>query len=952
MDLVCSVAAATFDFDDTPGKAAVWALLIAPLHMYACLRNLHDLSCVLGKDVSVFRGREGIVLYTVLATTGTVWTNVLVPERGDRTRMLWREALQFFKTKVGMQELFWSPLVKTVLDDAADQEEANVLRPWQCRNATHLDDVKEGASVTDDDSALRLKTGRRLPIVSKVEDPFSLSECVPLSRALSPSMRDDVSDEDVLWTRVGKTGAVYLVKNPRVQDSVLEVQRFMSKPDKAGVDLSGGGGASALFRTIALLGSRGDVKAQEPYLKTISCRRVPRVYRKLLARILFVSSTTTDSVLEALCEGGFTKEDPDRMVSTAMHVWEYLHQPVMTARTFKRFLTNFRCSATEGWGKWLNESETLLGVICRTDAQTVLFCCRLLPGVKDRICRGIVEDGVCATRQHACIASTLIKAGMASEALNASWAETTSKYDECLKTPSTSSPTSSPPSTSTTSRTRKKQDRRSVGDGSVFFNARVVEEDASVSDETSIVDEDARDRTSLAAEVRAVLSTVSSVKEVHLIGSWHFYEAHDVDVVVEMADDGDPILLPWNDQGVSMIEYLRAELGWEYAHARGRPETEEDPKTAGRRGGAALEEDGRLLRTTIGTRPVDVQVVSSSRLREARDSVYTYVTPSPSASRQDASATSAALAVATTEALLRSLTTAQRAAIRTLHVWSDRNDVKGALYGRLPGIAVTILAAALARDDTEDRLTERGLVAKLLDALTDGDGVPRISLVDWMHAGRRSGDGPHAPLSVLGLDDVTVLTKRMTIGTTRMLYHVCRDFLTTSDDDAPRRGGAATDDGPTGTRRVGVPILYLKALRPDSVCRTAHVMLASMEQHACVDSVALLTAGDVYEVRMVLRSTADARQYEFEGSPRVEKWIPMSGKEDAMALCVDGAGRRWWHVASKLPPSGEGGCSSSFPSCTQRLPFPWQEWCVPNVRSLWVDMRNHVSKDWWTVVQT
>jgi hypothetical protein len=998
--LACLLAKA-HAYEDSEGKAALWALLLAPFCSFSSVWSLHRSTYLVRDDFSAFCCEQGIVVHSKDATREMVY--LLVPTTKGACSALLDRFASSVRTEGARVVFCVSPLCSSMLGEAACEAYC-VMTPRDRRIARSLDELRGESFVTSDATHVRLPSGALLPLVGTLRDPRDIASYTSLARSLIHDgvalAGGSVEQEDACWIKVRNADYVALVHNDVCTDTIDLMTRVCDIGDE---DCAPDGECvleqlqsspmRALQWTFRLLDDKFLHRGADQYLCVIECEYVPKQYRRILTRMHFKQIGVSDGLLKAVSRGGFAVGDADMLISTLCNVWAFLTQPRMYVRDFRRFLTRVRTNSASPWCDWLVSSDQVYGIIYMTDVDTIVHCCNTWPEIRTRIHTSIEEDGVCSTAQHACVTRALISAGLASDALLQKWARCQDRYDTIVVPKHVFAQR---PPTRARGIDRDGPKEKEGRQGVVALETMVAfgeEEEPNelvpTEEECSYEDRHAsKSKRALCAIAEALRAKDGRFVDVHLIGSCHFYDAHDLDVVVEVAVT--PSSSSADDASFrEAVDVVVRATGWETVHDR--------HPCYGAEGGGEGSAGALLLRgrCELTGMTIDAQVVRSQTLRTVRADDGSNRSSSVRRCRRHGTQggqggttvsvdARAAWAVRDTQTLVRRLSPSQRRRVAALHQWMDAAQCKGAILGRLAGIAVTLCATDQLRRDPE--LTLWSMLRRLTDALDVA--VPRIAMDEddasdgARHdaAGRHQrGCGPEAPLAVVALDDETVVTSRMTIGTTRMLHNVLKWTMTTAAHERIPPMDASFYK--KQLRENTICVLLLRPRRADAASRTAHTMLARMEQHRLVSSIGLYacdadkreaastTATEqedgacVYEVRVTVRSLCpeDALRYAFGSADvvvaRVDPLLSNTsdGTASSYALVQCRVGTRDRQMVAVAPRF-----VSRFRQLHEatrvetgsylHLPDRFGAWCVPNAPSLTTDLALQVPAAFWEVV--
>ena len=290
---------------------------------------------------------------------------------------------------------------------------------------------------------------------------------------------------------------------------------------------------------------------------------------------------------------------------------------------------------------------------------------------------------------------------------------------------------------------------------------------------------------------------------------------------------------------------------------------------------------------------------------------------------------------------------AHRAHARHLHAVLGRLGLKGHRLGRLPGVAVTVLAILLTRRGADTRARRH---AALLGALRDllRREAP-VADLDALEVSRGEGAGrPTAPLRVVAHE--IDLASRLTACTTRHLLDAVAHAAALPHADAALGGAAAA------ARWRDATMLRCARVRPRSaaaVAATLHAALARLDGHPLMDSLHVEEEeaaggaegggeGGALLVRCTLRADADVARY---GLREGDALAPPRVAGGRYAIVRRGA--RAWPLACAAPgrtatPRG-GGAAPSVRDLVLVAPGV----VVPNAPSLTVDVLSHFGPDAW-----
>lgn len=350
-------------------------------------------------------------------------------------------------------------------------------------------------------------------------------------------------------------------------------------------------------------------------------------------------------------------------------------------------------------------------------------------------------------------------------------------------------------------------------------------------EEVATVDEDSH-----VARAKRLAARVLHGWDVVLLGSGCFFEASDVDVAVCVADASSL---------EDAYEQVRARTGWQPRYAK-------------------VGERVAVLAGVFESVPVDAQVWRG-------ESAAFCHTPAERMTHR---------AIQLTSRLTRQLAPTDVARVRSLHRWAHAATLKGQTRCRMPGVAVTVLAACAHED------TLRLALASLRDRVF-ARVAPRAVLGEGLADARAEYERPEIALDV-GCDaehraSSSSLCAQMTASTTRHVLDALAHALTLDDDALCSAAAYAT-----WRARTMVVAARMRPRTADaSACGVLRAVVA-LEGHPLIDAVHVEDEDGHVKVRCTLRDVC-VKRYGFRKGDVVVR-------RDAWWATVR-RGRREWLLA-------------------------------------------------------
>jgi len=834
----CKILRIVHAYDDSVSKFRLWILLLGiatPIPKFTELCN--ELGCV-SHDLLLFVTHDGCIVYTL--STDAIVVNVAAPRTMGQVEALMRkfDAMHACGDRVIDYRII-----------NRDGEVCIAPEVYPPRFVWERKDIRRIVRDEADPSMLRLDH-RRTRIVKHLSRE-EVCHYRPLARSCIPTTdTDDATSDETFWVRLDDGGIVALRNAPpRLTPSLP-----WSPPHRLDPLLL----ADPVQCDVVTLFWQVDTSV-ECGLRALTCDALPLHLKRYI--VLFLSHTygITDTLIGVVGTHLASLAVYDRFVQVMCRVYHFMNTERVHMTDLVRFLRQLekRAATHHEWDVWL-ESSAFVAECLLVCPDRIASVCGSLKRVRAR-CLAILHLTPLWDVNETALARELVSRNLAHGDVRDRYValvrehtrvttETLWKTDDVRNDAVDKSKALHAPLPTRTARmtvfhekddaTVASEEEEEHEDDDPLMGGATLDDDGTRSTPLAQLqsseiapgggaarprgDADAhRDDVAHGHCARAARMAAHFGMEVSLIGSGVFFVAHDMDVVVSpRACDGAAPVATLQ----AAVEWICKRTGWSVDHG--------DHTIDGDRSTAVL------LRGTFEGVRVDAQVC-----RRGGSAPWTF------AERR------AHRAVMHTKMLETRSDRRVRGSIRVLHAWSEAAGVKGHVWCRMPGIAVTVVAIAVASEcdavieahhDVDDPASSRALLRRVLRAVCERlmrrgtptihhdevDGAPPPPSAPASQAGETPDEALSVTTSTHEADGR--LNSRMTGATTRWLHMAIKRGLAATDEELL----CAAHYRPQLVCDRAVPAaLVLPRDGMASVVATLYSVLAVLEHHPLVDAI-------------------------------------------------------------------------------------------------------------------